>query len=218
MLSTPIKTWVGAAALGLLALTADRAGASPVAYTVKVVGSGSLGNTPFNNELITITATADTNNVMYLNHVVPIVTNATATVTVRGIGGGTFPDGTTSTVDTPYHSWAGIVSNTENLDFILGAENPAFATYNLKSSIGPLSGTPLFSPPVSFETTAGELNILYTTGKATFHAHVSTGAAPEPATLGGAGLAALAGLAYAWRLRAGGRGKVLRARSARPGP
>src|SRR5262245_18056603 len=78
-----------AATLGLLA-AADSDGAAPITYTETVVGSGSLAGPPFTDALITLTATADTDNVMSLGAGAFLVENASATFQVAGVGSGTF--------------------------------------------------------------------------------------------------------------------------------
>src|SRR5262249_21827250 len=65
---------------------------------------------------------------------------------------------------------------------ILDTFNSAFATYNLASSIGPLSGSPFINPGLGFATTAGTL-IFNASGTLTFTATTGTATVPELSSL-----------------------------------
>jgi hypothetical protein len=184
------------AAAGLFVATAGRAPAMPITYTETVTASGSLGSTTFTNALVTLTATADTNNIVnYLPGYLG-VNNTTATVSVAGDGSGTFTI-PTLTYDSQLFSAAGFESGTTGVpgSNILDVGNSAFATYNLRSSIGPLSGTPAINSGTTFSTTAGSFILNSTSGNATFQAT----AVPEPATLAPAVTGVLLIACYAWR-------------------
>ena len=76
-------------AIALLLLAAPgSADADPVTFTETGTGSGSLGSQDFTNALITLTATADTNDVFStgIGASVPV----SLSVNVAGIGSGTF--------------------------------------------------------------------------------------------------------------------------------
>jgi hypothetical protein len=79
---------------------------------------------------------------------------------------------------------------------VIGNHNGAFASYDLKSSIGPLSGTAVINPGDSFATTSGALVIDSVDG-ASFQATV--GAVPEPSSLALCGLGAVTLAGYARR-------------------
>src|SRR4051812_22792256 len=80
---------IGAAAvLGLVVLAAGRGGAGPITYTETVVGSGSLGGTSFTDSLITVTATADTNDILNPATGFFQVGNASVAIQVAGVGSG----------------------------------------------------------------------------------------------------------------------------------
>jgi hypothetical protein len=187
-----------ATAVAAALLLGGGASAGPITYTETTVASGSLGGTSFTNALVTLIATADTNNVTLDSPLLNSfdVNNIVTTVTVSGIATGAFTFNTL-TFDNFQTSVAGIeVGSVGSLGAnILDVENAAFATYDLKSSIGPISGVPHFNPGASFATTAGNFNITSASGNATFQA---TTTVPEPASLVmlSLGLAGVAGLAW----------------------
>jgi hypothetical protein len=192
------------AGLATLALTfggVGRATAALITYTETAIASGSLGGTPFTNALVTLTAHADTAQVITTFPGFLAVTNVTEAVAVAGVGTGTFTI-STHTFDNQRVTVAGTGSGTAALTEIdiLDVRNPAFGAYDLKSSIGPLSGTPLLNPGRPFATSAGDFVLNSVTGNATFQATLGPPTAvPEPSTLAPLGLG-LGGLALG-RLR-----------------
>jgi MYXO-CTERM domain-containing protein len=114
---------------------------------------------------------------------------------VSGLGTATFTIPTTDTDNQPL-SRVGTGDPNQNLA-ILFEDNPAFATYDLSTSIGPLSGPPAFNSGAHFATTSGDFVLDTISGNVTFQAQV----APEPSglALAGVGLAGLLG--YGWRRR-----------------
>jgi hypothetical protein len=178
------------AVLGLVAATVGRAGADPITYTESVTASGSLGGTSFTDALVTLTAMGDTGSI---TNPVPgiFVVPVTATVDVAGIG---TADLTQSLVvfANQNNNFDGVEAPTGD---ILDTGNPAFATYALSTSIGPVSGPPLGNPGFPFSTSVGDFVIASFSSDATFSA--TTTAVPEPSSLAlcGLGVAGLAGLA-----------------------
>ena len=162
--------------------------AVPIDYVEQVTGaSGSLGGTPFINAAVTLTMVNDTSNVTgsspsFFNVQQPL---NPLTLNVTGFPTETFTD----TIQAAVNQTAGIVS--PNAGFgdntaaqgILFTKNPAFSTYDLKTSIGPITGTGIFTLGESFPTTDGRFVLNTVTGPATFTATVSPAAAPEPASL-----------------------------------
>jgi hypothetical protein len=185
-------------AFALLAFAAPTTAlhAAPITYTETVTASGTLGSTPFANALVTLTQTADTANIVQSGVVIGIPAT-TSTVTVAGIGAGTFTI-PTATFVVPIASLGGLLAGPIDLTSfpIVALLNPAFATYDLQSSIGPLSGTAFINTGLPFATTAGGLVLTSTSSPATFQAVI-----PEPSSLVLTGVAALAGVGFASRRR-----------------
>jgi hypothetical protein len=152
--------------------------ASPITYTDQFVASGSLGIASFTDALVIISFTGDTTNVtepstVFYNEL------GTATVNITGIGTATFTDvmaAFDNPLTTPPATGIG--------DFTLGASvlatgNSDFGSYDLQSSIGPLSGESFFRSDLTFNTSLGDFNIA-TGGQSTFTAVTSP--VPEPAS------------------------------------
>lgn len=179
--------------------------AAPITYTETLTASGTLGGTVFTDALVTVTLTGDTSNVTAgpVPYTDVLVNPGSATVSVSGLGTGTFTDsiviistltdtaifGEPAVLFLDYSSGTGIVLQTGS----------AFTTYDLRGPLGPLSGqggvasgsavTPIFP------TTAGDLTwaVGQSSGTSTFTA---TGGVPEPTSimLFGTGLLGLIGL------------------------
>ncbi len=163
------------ASLTLCGLMAT-AKASPITYTESATVTGSLAGTAFTNDLITITGTGDTANVVNSSG---LLTNlVTATFALTGGGSGTFTTQSIFVFDNQNLSFAGFQRSGFGGD-ILETSNSAFATYALATSLAPVSGTGFTNGvSTSFSTSAGALIISLVTGNATFSA--STGINPVP--------------------------------------
>ncbi len=190
-----IPTFVGIAGLVLTLGAVTPARAELITYTFSGTGSGSLGSQSFTDTLFTITSTADTSQVTNSSPGIFRVPDLTANVTVSGIGTGTFTI-TTINVSNQNVSRVGISDPNQNMA-ILFVDNPAVATYDLTTAIGPLTGPTAFNPGATFATTAGDFS-LTVVPSATFQATVGQ-AIPEPATLTLIGIGALGLLGHAWR-------------------
>ena len=111
-------------------------------------------------------------------------------LSISSIGTTTFTDTTQAAVSqgVPDAGFGDITNNSA----ILFTKNVAFSTYDLKSAIAAVSGTPLiFNPAVPFQTSAGAF-ILTSVASVSFAATTSA-AVPEPTSFALLG-AALAGL------------------------
>jgi hypothetical protein len=186
-------TFLPALALGAAGaiLSATPSFAVPITYTEQVTGaSGSLGGTSFANATVTLTMNNDTTNVSGSS---PSFFNVQQslkplTLNVTGFPTETFTDTTqaavnqTTSLASPN---AGFGDNTA-VHGILFTKNASFNTYDLKTSIGPLMGTAIFTFGESFPTTDGSFVLNTVTGQASFTATVSPvplPTLPAPASL-----------------------------------
>jgi hypothetical protein len=164
--------------------------------------SGTLGPALFSNVQVTVTLTGDTINVgpgsaPYTDHV---VNSGVTTINVAGVGIATFTDPILIVDTLTDNSIFGtpvllIVDSATNTGILL-QEGSVFSTYDLRYSLGPISGTGGVASgshitPV-FPTTAGDLT--WTVGQSPGASTFTAVTTPEPATLVllGFGLAAVA--------------------------
>jgi hypothetical protein len=199
-------------------LGATGAGAVPITYTETTTGTGTLGSTAFTDSAVTVSFAGDTSGVVTLAPGVLLNPAGIASVTVAGLGTATFVGSGVATVDDQTLEGAGIGSEGGGPPstgqggpppLILGTDAPAFATYDLVSAVGPITGPATIDPGAAFPTTSGAL-VLTAAGNATFTASLAGSAVPEPGSFAVLG-ASLVGLAC-WR-RAG-RSASQRARAA----
>lgn len=186
-----------ALAMGIVGL-ASRADATPITYTEIVTASGSLGGTAYTNALVTLIATGDTTGIVSTGPItLATPVSVTVTITAAGLDGPfTFTD--------PYVVFrsgglAGIARGTPAArgSDLLNVTNSVFNTYDLATSIGPISGTPSFNATTGFATNAGTFFINSVAGNATFQAALQATPIPEPsslALLAMGGLVAMRGL------------------------
>lgn len=160
--------------LGSLLWGVGNAEAVPITYTEQVSGTGSLGSSTFTNALVTITFTGDTENVF--TPVFGVLANSAGptVVTVLGVGEATFIDNM-AVFDTPTNKGVGIADLTANSD-VLDIVNTAFATYDLRTGIGPLSGSSMIFPGRTFNSTQGAFHLTSAGASAVFSASI----VPEP--------------------------------------
>ena len=184
-----------------VALSCSVAHATSITYSLTTTASGTFGGSPFTNAQVTLTLTGDTANVVPgpTPYTDVVVNPGTATVNVSGLGTGTFTDSilivdTLSDLTIFGVPAVLILDNTTNTGIVLQTGS-AFTTYDLLTSLGPLSGTGGVASgsaitPV-FPTTAGDLTwtVGQSLGDSTFTAVTTT---PEPGTfvLVGSGLMA----------------------------
>ena len=182
-----------AAVILLLAGAEMTVQAAPVTYTLSGTGSGSLGEQAFADAPFTITAVTDTSQITSPLRGIYTVPNATATVAIAGLGVSAAFTIPTITVDNQNLSLAGLSAPDQNRAILLVA-SPAFATYNLVTSVGPATGSTGFNPGFAFSTAAGDFSLRAAPG-ATFQASV----VPEPPPLALFGIGALGLVGCSWR-------------------
>jgi hypothetical protein len=165
---------------------------SAITYTEQATLTGSLGATTFTNALVTLVFNGDTLNVT--NPLAGIFQNVggVATVTIAGISGtATFTDAMGAD-DNQNIPGAGISDFTANRA-VFFTFNSAFATYDLSTAIGPLSGVSgVSNPGEAYPTDMGDLVLTTLSGNATFTAAAT--AVPEAVSseVAGMGLAIIA--------------------------
>ncbi len=162
--------------------------ATPIDYVEQVTGaSGNLGGVPFINAIVTLTMNNDTTNVSGSSPSFFNVQQASnpLTLNVTGFPTGTFTDITQAAVN----QTTGIVSpdagfgDNTAAQGILFTKNSSFSTYDLKTSIGPILGTAIFTLGELFPTSDGLFVLNTVSGSATFTATVSPAAVPAPGSL-----------------------------------
>ena len=178
------------------ALSYFAAKGSPATYTFTATGTGHLGDASFSDALLVFSAVADTTNITetltpYGPTPIFLVPDATATVSVDGVGSATFTSPTYNIVN-PQVQASGI--SWSNLLDILYVTSPALASYDLSSSFGPITGTPGINPYAYFDTTAGIFN-LSSVSSVTFQADV----VPEPSTFTLLSAALVGTAIFRWR-------------------
>ena len=189
---------IGLAVVAALFCAVSPAHATTATYTESATASGTLDGTSFTDALVTITLTGDTSTVTSTALVGPpwpsglIEDAGTATVTVSGVGTDTFTD-SMYVFDTASAEAVGITDGTLKYD-ALDTYDPAFATYGLTTSIGPITDSDAINPGHPFNTEGGTLVLdSVPSFESTFTATVAT---PEPGSLLllGMGFAGLLGI------------------------
>jgi PEP-CTERM motif len=193
-------------------LAASPSLASPITYTEEATASGSLNGVTFTNADVVLRMTGDTANV----GISPGFNLGTVTVSVGGGLPAIFVNsaGVFSTALVPpfpgqvagvtffeirFHPCVSPGATCSDGDPILGTSSQAFAAYDLKTPIGPISGaTSFFSGGFSFPTTDGDFILTSAGATSTFTARIVT--TPEPGSLALLG-AAIAGWALSRRRR-----------------
>jgi hypothetical protein len=165
--------------------------AIPITYTVAGTATGALGASAFTNALVTVALVGDTSFVG--------LNSGSATVTVAGVGTAVFTD-TIAVTDNPSNPSAQIADVTLNR-LIFGTNAPAFATYDLRGPIGPISGTALINAFAIFPTTLGNFDMASVSGNTSTFTATTASSVPEPASIVLLGIGLLAARARHGRTR-----------------
>jgi hypothetical protein len=176
---------------------AGHARAGLIAYTESVIGSGSLDGQGFTDSQVTLTFVADPNTVYEPIYRIFVVNAISATVQVGAV---------TDTLAGSYHLFdyqpgpsVGLASGTAASPGpdILDTDDPAFASYNLATFIGPITDSGSITGN-TYATDSGSFQLTSISGDVTFTA---ASAAPEPAAflLMGFGLFGVSAIKFARR-------------------
>ena len=161
-------------------LMSPSAFATSITYTETGIGTGALGATAFNNELVTVTGTGDTANVTsFTNSFGTFFINPlnTVTINVATVGSATLSvQGEVIDVQSTSNNFAGFATVLPSNN-LLETGNSAFASYDLTTDIGPITG-PGFFDLAAFATSSGTFGLL-SIGDTTFTATTT----PVPAAL-----------------------------------
>jgi hypothetical protein len=164
----------------------------PITYTFTTTATGTLGGTPFTDASIVITASGDTSNITNPFANLFRFTDPAATINISGVGLATFTD-LSSVVDNQIcncPSGAVIFGDVALNLGILVDHNVAFTTYDLSTSIGPITSTLAGLSLVPIPTNLGNLSFTANNGTTQF----SASAVPEPMSVGLVGLGISAAL------------------------
>ncbi len=130
----------------------------PITYTQQAEVTGTIGGRSFTNALITLMLTSDT---AFVTGGAGFFSNTTGpfTLSIAGIGSGSFTDSMqvfdNQTFSPPAAGFGDLTAGGSVLDTF----SAVFASYDLTTAIGPISGNPFIRPDLSFGTTLGLLNI-----------------------------------------------------------
>jgi hypothetical protein len=199
--------------IGLALVVSGSAQAVPITYNYAGTGSGTIGTTTFTNTTFVITAVGDTNNRQSFPGDFSSVGgyqigNISASIDIAGVGKFSFITPTHFFVNNEASAGVGFSEGVDVLqggtDLFDGPTDPSFLTWDMLSSIGPISGSAellqwiIYTAPYVLGphvlTDGGYLVFNDQQTQATFQATVST-QAPEPATLTLLGLG-IAGIGY----------------------
>jgi hypothetical protein len=172
-------------ACSLIPLTAA---AEPITFTESFNATGTVNGNPFDANVI-FSLITDTTLITGSGGLF-VTPDGVASVTIQGVGSGTFTD-PFYVFDNQNVSVAGFTD--VNIEDIVDLSNSAFATYDLKSAIGPLDSSFFFVDiGQGLGSTLGTIVLDSTSGTPTFAA--TTQATPEPGSflLFGSGIVGLA--------------------------
>ena len=177
------------ASIASVLVAASAASADFIDFTITGVASGQWMNgiyqgQSFTNKAFTINARALVESVSNSNPSISIVTNGSAAISLESYGDMAV---TTSTLSAVWRGDGTFKMGLTNGLVLVNVANSAFSTWNLQSSLGPVTGTATWDPQ-NWGTTNGALRFSGTSA-VTFTAVVT----PAPGAIALVGLAGLAG-------------------------
>jgi hypothetical protein len=169
----------GVAGVVLSCLAAPAAIATPITYVFSGPATGTLNGTPFTDTNVTVTATADTANIVLADPGIPCVPATSVVVNITGVGAVTataanvvFDNQSTSVWGTTNGTCAAAAGDWIDQD------NALAATYALATSLGPTTGTTFGGGNAVVPTTGGPLQ--FSADPLTFQATLGAKAAVTP--------------------------------------
>lgn len=205
-----LRNLIGSVGLGVMALVGV-ANAVPITFTHIGVGSGTIGSNSFTDAGFTITDTGDTaarGDCTDLTISPPgscfFINDISASIAISGLGTFSIFTPTRTFVDQDLQTVGFSLAGIGGQDIFIGPDSPSFATYDLTTAIGPITG---FGQLVQNQSLAGPLitsggELLFQDGfvpQATFQAVLSS-SIPEPSSFLLLALG-LSGLAFFRRAR-----------------
>jgi len=170
-------------ALSLAVLCASAISASTIVVDMSFTGSGSVNGVDFTDQTVTLIATGNTASVTESAGVFNLIPT-TFTIEVSGFGTGTY---TVNPETAIYSNEAANVAGFELLFDYLNFDSSAFSTWNLQTSIGPVSG---LDPDLTngdifgstgVETSIGLIEVTSAeSGSGSISATINASAVPEP--------------------------------------
>jgi len=168
-----------------IAICASPAAAVPITFIHTGSGSGTLEGTPFSLSAFTITGIGDTDNRMSVSDYAYFIDHDAASIDIAGLGTLTFLTGTRTFVNYDFSVVGFSRGGTGGSDLFNGPTDSAFASWDMLSSIGPISGSAYALQWTSgVETNLGTL-VLDSLGyvPATFEAVVGESVIPVPGAI-----------------------------------
>jgi hypothetical protein len=151
--------------------------AAELTYSFAVTASGSLNGVEFNDKLVTMTLIADPSTVIGSGGFFTV--SGTTTISVAGVGTATIIDDMKAFVNTVQFNgtvpFAGMDDATQGPLAVVEISSPAFASWDLRTPIGPISGPGSFNPGLTFPTSLGQFLLTAFSGNATFTATLGSG-------------------------------------------
>jgi len=146
--------------------------AAPITYTEKATASGSLGGVGFTDADVVFSMTGDTTNVRNVTDLSGEIIDSnlgTVTVSVAGAPPAAFTDGGAVFYNHGVGAFPPTIGFSNDVAFFYISSVSA-SGYDLRTSIGPLSGLAHIFPGVFLDTTAGSFILTSVSSNATFTA------------------------------------------------